>query len=102
VRTAHRADRTSPAASVPVVFRRSARDAEWTPADGTLLEFAESRGVTVPSDCRAGSCGTCATRVLSGAVDYLHAYDAAVEPGCALLCVAQPAARAGEPLVLDR
>ncbi|HDR9095949.1 pyridoxamine 5'-phosphate oxidase family protein [Burkholderia vietnamiensis] len=102
VRTTHRADRTSPAASVPVVFRRSARDAEWTPADGTLLEFAESRGVTVPSDCRAGSCGTCATRVLSGAVDYLHAYDAAVEPGCALLCVAQPAARAGEPLVLDR
>ncbi|AOI96495.1 pyridoxamine 5'-phosphate oxidase family protein [Burkholderia sp. LA-2-3-30-S1-D2] len=89
-------------ASMPVVFRRSARDAAWTPADGTLLEFAEDQGVAVPSECRSGACGTCATRVLSGAVDYVQPPDATVEPGCALLCVARPAEGATEPLVLDR
>ncbi|HHY6931014.1 TPA: pyridoxamine 5'-phosphate oxidase family protein [Burkholderia ambifaria] len=102
VRSATRAAGAPPVASVPVVFRRSARDAAWTPADGTLLEFAEGQGVTVPSECRSGSCGTCATRVLSGAVDYVQSHDAPVEPGCALLCVAQPAEGAAEPLVLDR
>jgi hypothetical protein len=40
--------------------------------------------------------------VLSGAVDYVQSHDAPVEPGCALLCVAQPAEGAAEPLVLDR
>ncbi|KAB0656105.1 iron-sulfur cluster-binding domain-containing protein, partial [Burkholderia territorii] len=100
-RHASRAAR-APAASIPVVFRRSARDTEWTPADGTLLEFAEGQRVAVPSECRAGSCGTCATRVLSGAVEYVQAPDAPVEPGCALLCVARPAEGAAVPLVLDR
>ncbi|KAG8155133.1 pyridoxamine 5'-phosphate oxidase family protein [Burkholderia catarinensis] len=101
-RTATRAAGTPAAASVPVVFRRTAREAAWTPADGTLLEFAEGQRVAVPSECRSGSCGTCATRVLSGAVDYEQAPDAPVEPGCALLCVARPAQGATEPLVLDR
>jgi ferredoxin-NADP reductase len=102
VRSASRAAGVPPGASVPVVFRRSARDAAWTPADGTLLEFAEGQGVAVPSECRSGSCGTCATRVLSGAVDYVQPYDAEVEPGCALLCVSRPAEGATVPLVLDR
>ncbi|ABI90965.1 2Fe-2S iron-sulfur cluster binding domain protein [Burkholderia ambifaria AMMD] len=102
VRSAARATGVPSVASVPVVFRRSARDAAWTPADGRLLEFAEGQGVAVPSECRSGSCGTCATRVLSGAVDYVQSHDAPVEPGCALLCVAQPAEGATEPLVLDR
>ncbi|RQS22285.1 pyridoxamine 5'-phosphate oxidase [Burkholderia sp. Bp8992] len=101
-RSATRASATPPAASVPVVFRRTAREAAWTPADGPLLEFAEGQGIAVPSECRSGSCGTCATRVLSGAVDYEQTPDAPVEPGCALLCVARPAKGAAEPLVLDR
>ncbi|WP_201317163.1 pyridoxamine 5'-phosphate oxidase family protein, partial [Burkholderia sp. E168m15] len=101
-RSATRAAAAPAAASVPVVFRRTGRDAAWTPADGTLLEFAEGQRVAVPSECRAGSCGTCATRVLSGAVEYEQTPDAPVEPGCALLCVARPAQGATQPLVLDR
>ncbi|AOI61159.1 pyridoxamine 5'-phosphate oxidase family protein [Burkholderia diffusa] len=100
-RHASRAASAPAVASMPIVFRRSARDTEWTPADGTLLELAEGQGVAVPSECRAGSCGTCATRVLSGAVDYVQTHDAPVEPGCALLCVARPAEGAAVPLVLD-
>jgi len=103
VRSVARTAAAAAVASMPVVFRRSARDAAaWTPADGTLLEFAEDKGVAVPSECRSGACGTCATRVLSGAVDYVQPPDATVEPGCALLCVARPAEGATEPLVLDR
>ncbi|MFJ1211225.1 pyridoxamine 5'-phosphate oxidase family protein [Burkholderia pyrrocinia] len=101
-RSAARAAGTPAASSVPVVFRRTGRETAWTPADGTLLEFAEGQRVAVPSECRSGSCGTCATRVLSGAVDYEQTPDATVEPGCALLCVARPAHGATEPLVLDR
>ncbi|AJY10278.1 pyridoxamine 5'-phosphate oxidase family protein [Burkholderia dolosa] len=101
-RAAQPASAPQHAASVPVVFRRTARETAWTPADGTLLEFAEARGVAAPSECRSGSCGTCATRVLSGAVDYVQPPDAQVEPGCALLCVARPAERGTTPLVLDR
>lgn len=101
VRSATRAAATPAVASVPIVFRRTGREAAWTPADGTLLEFAEGQRVDVPSECRSGSCGTCATRVLSGAVDYEQAPDAPVEPGCALLCVARPV-QGSEPLVLDR
>ncbi|EML1597482.1 pyridoxamine 5'-phosphate oxidase family protein [Burkholderia cenocepacia] len=101
-RSATREAAAPAAASVPVVFRRTGCDAAWTPADGTLLEFAEGQRVAVPSECRAGSCGTCATRVLSGAVEYEQTPDAPVEPGCALLCVARPAQGATQPLVLDR
>jgi ferredoxin len=34
----------------------------------TLLEAAESNESQIPYGCRQGLCGTCATRVLSGAV----------------------------------
>ncbi|WP_175915567.1 pyridoxamine 5'-phosphate oxidase family protein [Burkholderia sp. BCC1638] len=102
VRSATRAAAAPPVASVPVVFQRTGSEAAWTPADGTLLEFAEGQGVAVPSECRSGSCGTCATRMLSGAVDYVQSRDAPVEPGCVLLCVAQPAEGAVAPLVLER
>jgi ferredoxin-NADP reductase len=34
----------------------------------TLLESAEKNGVLIPSGCRQGNCGTCATKLLSGNV----------------------------------
>jgi len=34
----------------------------------TLLEVAEQQGVNIPFSCRQGQCGTCATRVIDGAV----------------------------------
>ncbi|MFI5143233.1 MAG: 2Fe-2S iron-sulfur cluster-binding protein, partial [Thermoanaerobaculales bacterium] len=35
----------------------------------TLLEAAEAAGSGIPSSCRAGVCGTCRTRLVSGTVD---------------------------------
>jgi ferredoxin len=35
----------------------------------TLLEAAEAVAVEIPNSCRAGVCGTCKTRVVSGEVE---------------------------------
>ena len=34
----------------------------------TLLDAAEEHGITIPSSCRQGQCGTCKTKLLSGNV----------------------------------
>jgi ferredoxin len=80
-----------PVRSSKVVFMRTGRDAQWSPEDGSLLDFAEAHGVTVASNCRSGVCGTCATRVLSGEVTYPVPCEAEVPLGHALICSAIPA-----------
>ncbi|PLZ03200.1 ferredoxin:oxidoreductase FAD/NAD(P)-binding protein [Burkholderia sp. WAC0059] len=54
-----------------VEFTRSNRKAAWTPANGTLLAFAEGLGIAMPSGCRVGQCESCAVRVSRGTVDHL-------------------------------
>jgi ferredoxin-NADP reductase len=55
----------------------------------TLLDAAEAGGVSIPTMCRAGVCGTCRTRVVRGEVqcpsDALGADDS--EAGFVLACV---------------
>lgn len=92
------------AASAVVEFRRSGVTADWSPADGSLLDLAEARGVDALSSCRAGACGTCTVRVLEGGVCYPQPPGADVGPGEALACVARPAAAGGDApvrVVLD-
>jgi ferredoxin-NADP reductase len=50
-----------------VEFLRSGFQFELGP-DMSLLEFAETVGVSIPFGCRQGQCGTCATRLLQGQV----------------------------------
>jgi ferredoxin-NADP reductase len=50
-----------------VVFLHSKKVCRVSSGD-TLLDLAEQNGVQIPFGCRQGQCGTCATRVLSGAV----------------------------------
>jgi len=98
------APRLSPATvAVPVLFQRSGKEARWTPGSGSLLELAESRGLSPEFSCRSGNCGTCKTAVLSGAVTYLHQPPEQPADGHALLCCAVPAATAAgtQPLILD-
>lgn len=80
-----------------VTFARSATAATWSRPDSPLLELAEDAGVPIPFGCRSGSCGTCATKVLSGDVSYLHEPGAPVADGEALACVTVPES----DLVLD-
>lgn len=77
---------------VPVTFIKSAKKADWKPGTGTLLELAEQNGLSPDFECRSGSCGTCRTRILRGAVSYstTPAFDVPADE--ALICCAVPAA----------
>lgn len=86
--------------SVPVVFQRSAKEARWQPDAGSLLELAESRGLRPEFSCRGGSCGTCKTRLISGAVSYPQPPAEVPDAGEVLICCAVPA-QGSQPLVLD-
>jgi ferredoxin-NADP reductase/DMSO/TMAO reductase YedYZ heme-binding membrane subunit len=50
-----------------LVFARSGRSAA-VPAEKTVLDAAEELGLSIDYDCRAGICGTCKIRLLSGRV----------------------------------
>ncbi len=58
---------TAAAAGIVVQFTRSNRKSDAC-GRATLLEIADRDGVEIPSVCRAGVCGTCRTRVVSGDV----------------------------------
>lgn len=69
-------------------------------AGTTILEAATRAGVTLPSSCHEGVCGTCKTTLLSGAVDMHHAggiRPREIERQQILLCCSTPTG----PLVLD-
>ncbi|WP_156689955.1 MOSC and FAD-binding oxidoreductase domain-containing protein [Mycobacterium sp. Marseille-P9652] len=74
-----------------IQFTRSALSAPWSPAYGSLLEFAEACDVPTRWSCRTGVCHNCETALLFGRVRY------DVEPleppaqGNVLLCVSAPA-----------
>ena len=85
-----------------VEFVPSAIEQGWSPQDGSLLDFAEAHGMTPPSGCRAGHCGSCATRVISGEVVYHQPTTFPVGENEALICCAVPAkGMETEPLRLD-
>jgi ferredoxin-NADP reductase/predicted pyridoxine 5'-phosphate oxidase superfamily flavin-nucleotide-binding protein len=93
---------SAPAAKqATVIFTRSGDAAEWTPERGPLLEFAEGKGLNPPFSCRAGHCGSCATRMTAGAVTYAEPTAWQPAEGEVLLCCAVPAAGSDERIELD-
>jgi uncharacterized protein len=86
---------------VAVVFMKSGKDAQWTPDSGSLLELAESQGLSPEYSCRGGTCGTCRTRLLEGEVTYTLTPDAAHDASNVLICCAVPARGSTEKIVLD-
>ncbi|MBK1836716.1 pyridoxamine 5'-phosphate oxidase family protein [Azospirillum sp. YIM B02556] len=76
---------------VSVAFLDSMKEDRWTPASGTLLELAEARGLTPEFSCREGTCGTCRTKLLKGAVTYVREPTASIADGEVLICSAVPA-----------
>ncbi len=94
-----------PAASepTPVYFSASATEGRWKPGGGSLLELAESRGLSPEFSCRGGSCGTCSTRLISGSVHYPNPPAQLPTPGQVLICCAVPGHGEGDTqaLVLD-
>ena len=66
----------------------------------SLLDLAEAEGLRPDYSCRAGVCGSCETRVISGDVAYRDPPLAAIAEDSALICCAHPATIKGD-LVLD-
>ena len=92
--------------SVPIRFAKSGVTAEWSRDKGSLLELAEAVGLAPVFGCRSGICGTCATRITSGAVEYVEEPLAPCGEGQVLLCCSVPAGAstsdsANPDLVLD-
>lgn len=71
------------------------------PAGRTILETMREAGLTVPSSCEQGACGTCLTGVLEGEVDHQDVYLNKTEKAsntCMMTCVSRAK---GPRLVLD-
>jgi ferredoxin len=89
----------APAAPASIEFQRTGTRIT-APAAQTVLEAAEDAGVAIPFECRAGICGQCKTRLVSGTVtmatqDALTASDRAGR--VILACQAHPVG----PIVID-
>lgn len=58
-----------------------------------ILDVSENKGYSFPYDCRAGSCGVCAMRLISGSVDqsdqsFLN--EEQIDAGYFMSCVSYP------------
>jgi ferredoxin len=73
-----------------ITFDISDIEAVWDGEIENLLEFAEEQGISPDYSCRAGSCSSCRTRILSGEVEYVTEPVERPEAGFVLLCCSQP------------
>ena len=94
VRQAVRGPAAQPDCGVDVTFARSGVTAQWSRCRRRCSSWPRNIRWAIDFGCRAGSCGTCVTQVLSGAVRYLHQPNAPLEADKVLPCIAVPA----EPL----
>lgn len=78
--------------ALQVRFSRSAVEYRISPGQ-TLLESSEKNGVLIPSGCRQGVCGTCATKLIAGEVHMANEEalnDTLRSQGYILPCVSRP------------
>ncbi|MBU8896687.1 oxidoreductase [Corallococcus sp. H22C18031201] len=82
------------------VVIRSTGQVVRVPAGQSVLNVLRAHGLTVPSDCEAGSCGTCLTRVCEGTPEHRDTFfgGMSADDSRMLVCVSRARSRR---LVLD-
>lgn len=73
-----------------ILFEQSQVTADWQSNSSSILDLAESAGVSIPSGCRAGNCGSCATKLLAGRVKYARKPACSIDADQCLTCIAEP------------
>lgn len=76
--------------AITVEFRKSGITAAWDGTADSLLAFAEEQGLKPAFSCRAGICGTCVSRIVSGEVSYFEDPLEDLDEGELLLCCSRP------------
>lgn len=72
-------------------FAKSGFEQRWKAGNATILEVAEEQGLNPEYGCRNGSCGSCATKLVSGSVAYRAQPKASHADDEVLICCAVPA-----------
>lgn len=78
------------AVDASVQFLRSEKTIGFAETDTCLLDTAERAGISMASDCRAGSCGECQTAIVDGKVVYPRKTSFRCPPGYCLTCSCLP------------
>ncbi len=81
-----------------IQFKKSGKTLQWCGDHTSILDLAEANGISIPSGCRAGSCGTCQVAVFSGEVDYIEKSDFETDPAPASPASARPRATSSSTL----
>ena len=85
------AQRSHVESAVPIVhFAKSGRSVPWDGRFENLLEFAEEQELFPDFSCRAGTCKSCKTKVITGEIDYLFEPFERPDNGYILICCAVP------------
>ena len=76
-----------------IEFKKTGKTFPWDGSSANILDFAEAKGIPMESGCRAGICGACKVKLISGKVnmeveDGLDDQDR--EANMILPCVAAP------------
>ena len=82
-----------------VSFRKSNKSVLWDTNKGSLLETAESIGLTPKFSCRSGNCGECKAEISQGKINYDRQPEAVPQAGEILLCCTRPASNSGNIVI---
>jgi len=73
-----------------VVFSGSEVETQWNDETQSILELAESKGLTPENSCRMGTCSTCESTLVSGTIEYNPEPFIEAKGGKIFICCAKP------------